>query len=49
MTKIYNKFKTFFIHFPNFGVQKKKKIMENPAVTHNFIWVSSSMTKFRKN
>ena len=26
MTKIYNKFKTFFIHFPNFGVQKKKKL-----------------------
>ena len=55
MTKFYNKFKKPcfwlifgpFFHFPNLGA--KKFFLENTAVTHNLIWVSSTRPKFKKN
>ena len=49
MTKFFNIFKKpcFWSIFPIFG--EKIFFLENPAVTHNFIWVSSIMPKFRKN
>ena len=52
MTKFFHKFKkpcfgSFLVHFPNFG--GKKNFPEKPAVTHNFILVSSTMPKFGKN
>ena len=53
MIKFFNKFKKtlFLAHFraifPIFGT--KKRFLENSAVMHNFIWVSSNTTKFRKN
>ena len=53
MTKFFNIFKKtvfdpFLVHFPNFG---GKKIFpgKSGSVTHNFIWVSSIIPKFRKN
>ena len=45
MTKFFNKFKKPCF-WPIFDV--KTIFPENPAVTHNFIWVSSTMLKFRK-
>ena len=39
--------KQFWPIFPIFGA--KKKLLENPAVMHNFIWVSSIMPNLRKN
>ena len=48
MTKFFNKFKkpVFGPFLVNFW--RKNIFPENPAVTHNFIWVSSTMLKFRK-
>ena len=51
MTKCSNKFKKpcfgpFSVHFPNFW--GKFSSPENLAVTHNFIWVSSTMPKLPK-
>ena len=37
----------FLAHFSNF--EGKNYFLENTAVMHNFIWVSSPMPKFRKN
>ena len=41
-------FGLFLVHFPNFW---GKKIFSGKScsVTHNFIWVSSTMPKYRKN
>ena len=50
MTKFFNKFKKtlayFWSIFPIFGT--KKIVLENPTVTHNVIWVSSTIPKFGK-
>ena len=51
MTKFFSKFKKpvfgqFFFHFPNF---QKNFSGKSRSITHNFIWVSNSMPKFRKN
>ena len=53
MTKFFNIFKIPLL-WPIFGPflqfwGVKKIFLENPADTHNFIWVSSIMPKFRKN
>ena len=52
MTKFFNIFK-IPLFWPIFGPflqfwGVKKIFLENPADTHNFIWVSSIMPKFRK-
>ena len=52
MTKFFNKFKKpcfwpIFGPFPYFD-SKKKFSGKSSSVTHNFIWVSSTMPKFRK-
>ena len=50
MTKFFNKFKKtlayFWSIFPILGA--KKIVLENPTVTHNVIWVSSTIPKFGK-
>ena len=52
MTKFLNILKKTLLltHFgPIFPIFKAKKFfIENPALTHNFIWVSSIMPKFKK-
>ena len=52
MTKFFNKFKNhvfgpFFVHFLNLGGRKNFSA-KSSSVTHNFIWVSSTMPKFIK-
>ena len=41
-------FGTFLVHFPNFW-EKKFFSRKSSSVTHNFIYVSGIMPKFRKN
>ena len=53
MTKFLNKLKKpcfgpFWAFFLNFGA-KKIFLRKSGSVTHNFIWVSSTMPNFRKN
>ena len=52
ITIYFNKFKKlcfgpFLVHLPNFGGQKHFS-RKSGSVTHNFIWVSSTMPKFFK-
>ena len=52
MTKFVNKFKKPFPldhFFPIFSIFWAKKVFRDLAVTNNFIWISSTMPKFRKN
>ena len=47
--KSFDKLKNpFLVHFPKFG-GKKCFLKKSGPVTHNVIWVSSIMPKFRKN
>ena len=50
MTKFFNKFKKpcFWPIFGLFSNFRGKIFLENPAVMHNFKWVSNTMLKFRK-